>query len=598
MGDTARLLATYSGCSFIMKLLAALVVAMLVGVVLSETALPDVDAPSAESQFLEEDVEDIHQDDVSQSEAVVAEEKAQVQEEMKSLIDSGSSMMKKWNAKAHKDSAEAQPVAEDLEEVDEPVEAADLDPRSAHQSQDKVEDDYAAIFHHSHSKKPAAKKIHYRPEGRDEADMGEVETSGKSASKFIKKVEEEEPSPKAPYRNKSKRVQAQKAELEEEAEALKKQNMVMLRESKAAKQKRRKQRTAEGLREAAKLLGKKVTGRYLNKPEDKEAQKWLGHTAFVRTMPKSWTKRPKKLSERQQKKKMHKNINWVKKALNMPPDETDMEAASGHKPDHQAEKWMGMIPSHNAKSPADHHKKKLVQVMDEEEVQDPRGHHHQQPPSPQIFIGQEQMQRSNSGTMRPPALRMMTEEEREKEEIMAEQARAKKHAKKEAREIKDSREHRNLERNPVMRNAKPLPLPHVKPSLPKVHLPNAEEEAAMDSAARKAIRAQSRYRRKVKRHADAKRRAVLAQKQPVKKHKKLTADEYKRQLHNRVVNNPVFKHARLYGLLKTKKTKKHKNADAGAFDSEHKGVLSLAGLNTARKNGYKHVSLDFGLDNN
>jgi len=114
MGDTARLLATYSGCSFIMKLLAALVVAMLVGVVLSETALPDVDAPSAESQFLEEDVEDIHQDDVSQSEAVVAEEKAQVQEEMKSLIDSGSSMMKKWNAKAHKDSAEAQPVAEDL----------------------------------------------------------------------------------------------------------------------------------------------------------------------------------------------------------------------------------------------------------------------------------------------------------------------------------------------------------------------------------------------------------------------------------------------------------------------------------------------------
>merc|ERR1711896_68122 len=236
---------------------------------------------------------------------------------MKSLIDSGSSMMKKWNAKAHKDSAEAQPVA------------ADLDPRSAHQSQDKVEDDYAAIFHHSHSKKPAsAKKIHYRPEGRDEADMGEVETSGKSASKFIKKVEEEEPSPKAPYRNKSKRVQAQKAELEEEAEALKKQNMVMLRESKAAKQKRRKQRTAEGLREAAKLLGKKVTGRYLNKPEDKEAQKWLGHTAFVRTMPKSWTKRPKKLSERQQKKKMHKNINWVKKALNMPPDETDMEAAS------------------------------------------------------------------------------------------------------------------------------------------------------------------------------------------------------------------------------------------------------------------------------
>merc|ERR1712216_870318 len=399
MGDTARLLATYSGCSFIMKLLAALVVAMLVGVVLSETALPDVDAPSAESQFLEEDVEDIHQDDVSQSEAVVAEEKAQVQEEMKSLIDSGSSMMKKW--KANKDSAEAQPVAEDLEEVDEPVEAADLDPRSAHQSQDKVEDDYAAIFHHSHSKKPAAKKIHYRPEGRDEADMGEVETSGKSASKFIKKVEEEEPSPKAPYRNKSKRVQAQKAELEEEAEALKKQNMVMLRESKAAKQKRRKQRTAEGLREAAKLLGKKVTGRYLNKPEDKEAQKWLGHTAFVRTMPKSWTKRPKKLSERQQKKKMHKNINWVKKALNMPPDETDMEAASGHKPDHQAEKWMGMIPSHNTKSPADHHKKKLVQVMDEEEVQDPRGHHHQQPPSPQIFIGQEQMQRSNSGTMRP-----------------------------------------------------------------------------------------------------------------------------------------------------------------------------------------------------
>merc|ERR1711939_198728 len=171
--------------------------------------------------------------------------------------------------------------------------------------------------------------------------------------------------------------------------------------------------------------------------------------------------------------------------------------------------------SHNAKSPADHHKKKLVQVMDEEEVQDPRGHHHQQPPSPQIFIGQEQMQRSNSGTMRPPA-----------------------------------------------------------------------------------IRAQSRYRRKVKRHADAKRRAVLAQRQPVKKHKKLTADEYKRQLHNRVVNNPVFKHARLYGLLKTKKTKKHKNADAGAFDSEHKGVLSLAGLNTARKNGYKHVSLDFGLDNN
>merc|ERR1712072_1629010 len=336
MGDTARLLATYSGCSFIMKLLAALVVAMLVGVVLSETALPDVDAPSAESQFLEEDVEDIHQDDVSQSEAVVAEEKAQVQEEMKSLIDSGSSMMKKWNAKAHKDSAETQPVAEDLEEVDEPVEAADLDPRSAHQSQDKVEDDYAAIFHHSQSKKAAsAKKIHYRPEGRDEADMGEVETSGKSASKAIKK-----------------------------------QNMVMLRESKAAKQKRRKQRTAEGLREAAKLLGKKVTGRYLNKPEDKEAQKWLGHTAFVRTMPKSWTKRPKKLSERQQKKKMHKNINWVKKALNMPPDETDMEAASGHKPDHQAEKWMGMIPSHNAKSPADHHKKKLVQVMDEEEVQD------------------------------------------------------------------------------------------------------------------------------------------------------------------------------------------------------------------------------------
>merc|ERR1711939_1290397 len=261
MGDTARLLATYSGCSFIMKLCAALVVAMPVGVVLSETALPDVDAPSAESQFLEEDVEDIHQDDVSQSEAVVAVEKAQVQEEMKSLIDSGSSMMK-WSAKAHKDSAEAQPVAEDLEEVDEPVEATDLDPRSAHQSQDKVEDDYAAIFHHSHSKKPASAKIHYRPEGRDEADMGEVETSGKSASKFIKKVEEE-------------------------AEALKKQNMVMLRESKAAKQKRRKQRTAEGLREAAKLLGKKVTGRYLNKPEDKEAQKWLGHTAFVRTMPKS-----------------------------------------------------------------------------------------------------------------------------------------------------------------------------------------------------------------------------------------------------------------------------------------------------------------------
>merc|ERR1711959_889290 len=133
MGDTARLLATYSGCSFIMKLCAALVVAMLVGVVLSETALPDVDAPSAESQFLEEDVEDIHQDDVSQSEAVVAEEKAQVQEEMKSLIDSGSSMMKKWNAKAHKDSAEAQPVAEVREEVVEPFVAPVLDTRLAHQ---------------------------------------------------------------------------------------------------------------------------------------------------------------------------------------------------------------------------------------------------------------------------------------------------------------------------------------------------------------------------------------------------------------------------------------------------------------------------------
>merc|ERR1711881_729731 len=109
-----------------------------------------------------------------------------------------------------------------------------------------------------------------------------------------------------------------------------------------------------------------------------------------------------------------------------------------------------------------------------------------------------------------------------------------------------------------VRNAKPTALPHVKPHLPKVHLPNAEEEEAMDKAARAAIRAQSRDRRKAMRRASKKRAVALAQQQPVKKPKKLSADEYKRQLHNRVVNNPVFKHARLYGLLKPTKTKAKK----------------------------------------
>jgi len=599
-----------------MRLCYALVVAMLVGVVLSETDLPSVDAPSAE--FLEEDVvEDIHQDDVSAAEAEVAEEKAQVNKEMKSLLHSGSSMMKKWKAQEAKDSvktADVQPVTEDLEEVDEaePVNAADLDPRFAHHhSQSHFDEDYAAIFHHKKAHTKNAPKLDYRPEGRNAADMGEVEAAdavlnkGKdeSSSKFIvkevaKEVEhEEEVEPEEFSHHKSKRnnVQEQKAQLKEEALALKKQNMIMLRESKARRAKRRAQETKKGLHEAAKLMGKKVIGQYLGQKQDKEAKKWLGHMKMYRTMPTSWTKKPKKLSERQEKKKVHKNINWVKKALNMPPDETDMEAATGTQPDHQAEKWMGMIPSGRS-----HKKKKSVmvqEIQDEDEVQDPRGHHHASPPHT-LFIRKESNRRFKNGTKRPPQLRMMTEEEREKEEAMADDARRAKEHKKRSRELKDSRERQNLERNPIVRNAKPIALPHVKPHLPKVHLPNAEEEEAMDKAARAAIRAQSRDRRKAMRRASKKRAVALAQQQPVKKHKKLSADEYKRQLHNRVVNNPVFKHARLYGLLKPKKTQKKAKKTADGLTSKHKGLLTLAGLNSARKKGFQHISLDFGLDNN